>query len=584
MLSQLIRTRLPLPGAPGRMASGSLLGPGALELRPDRVRVGEVWQASFAVVGYPHEVSRGWLAPLLQAARDVDLSLHVEPLPPAVAVDRLRRQRARFESTRRLEQDHGRLPDPFIAAAAEDSEELMSRLARGQSRLFRAGLYLSVRAPSEPELEERTGRLRTLCSSLLLHAVPCSFRPFEGWLTTLPLGLDQLRLRRAFDTEALAASFPFAAADPPIDPDGVLYGLTPAGAPIILDRFQQDNYNTVLLARSGAGKSYLAKLEALRLLYRGVQVFVIDPEDEYRRLTHAVGGVHLALAGPSAVTLNPLDLPPNGGLQTLDERVMFLTELLELLLGTLSGEELPVLERAIHGCYTRAGINADPATHARPAPLLSDLAESLSAEPGAGQRLAERLAPYATGSHAQLFSRPTAAAPDGQLVCFSLRGLPERLKAPALLLTLDSIWRSLEGPLRRRCVLVDEAWLLMREPAGARFLSRLAKSARKRWCGLTAISQDADDLLGSELGRAVVSNAASQVLLRQAPQAIEQIGQAFNLTAGEKRHLLSCPTGHGLLICGEERLPLRVVASPDEHLLVTSSPADLANEDEERLP
>jgi type IV secretory pathway VirB4 component len=505
--------------------------------------------------------------------------LHVEPLPPQIAVDRLRRQRARFESTRRLEREQGRLPDPFVAAAAEDSEQLMDRLARGQSKLFRAGLYLAVRAQTEAELAERMSRLQTLCGSLLLHAVPCSFRPLEAWLSTLPLAVDQLRLRRAFDTEALAASFPFAAADPPIDPEGVLYGLTATGAPVILDRFRRDNYNTVLLARSGAGKSYLAKLEALRLLYRGVQVFVIDPEDEYRRLVAAVGGVHLPLAGPDAVTLNPLDLPAGDDPRALEERALFLTELVELLLGTLSGEELPVLDRAIRGCYAHVGISADPATHSRPAPLLGDLARTLAAEPGPGVRLAERLEPYATGSHAQLFARPTAAAPDGQLVCFSLRGLPERLKAPALLLTLDAIWRSLEGPLRKRCVLVDEAWLLMREPAGARFLSRLAKSARKRWCGLTAISQDADDLLSSELGRAVVANASSQVLLRQAPQAIEQIGQAFNLTAGERRHLLSCPTGHGLLVCGDERLPLRVVASRDEHRLVTSNPAELQDEE-----
>jgi type IV secretory pathway VirB4 component len=557
----------------------SLLGPAGLQLRHDRVRIGELWQAGFAVVGYPHEVSRGWLAPLLQAARDTDLALHVEPLPPQIAVDRLRRQRARFESTRRLEQERGQLPDPFVAAAAEDSEQLMGRLARGQSRLFRAGLYLAVRAQTEEELEERMSRLQTLCGSLLLHAVPCSFRPLEGWLSTLPLAVDQLRLRRAFDTEALAASFPFAAADPPIDPDGVLYGLTAAGAPVILDRFRRDNYNTVLLARSGAGKSYLAKLEALRLLYRGVQVFVIDPEDEYRRLVTAVGGVHIPLAGPDAVTLNPLDLPASDNPHALDERTLFLTELVELLVGTLGGEELPVLDRAIRACYQRAGITTDPVTHTRPAPLLPDLARTLAGDAATGARLAERLQPYATGSHAQLFARPTAAAADGQLVCFSLRGLPERLKAPALLLTLDSIWRSLDGPPRKRCVLVDEAWLLMREPAGARFLSRLAKSARKRWCGLTAISQDADDLLSSEFGRAVVANASSQVLLRQAPQAIEQIGQAFQLTAGERRHLLTCPTGQGLIVCGDERLPLRVIASPAEHQLVTSDPAELQHEE-----
>jgi len=553
----------------------SLLGPAGMQLRADRLHSGTGWQASFAVVGYPHEVARGWLAPLLQAARDADLALHVEPVPAQIAADRLRRQRARFESSRRLERDRGQLPDPFVAAAAEDSEQLMRRLARGQSKLFRAGLYLSVQAASEPELDERVARLKALCSSLLLHLVPASFRPFEGWLSTLPLAIDQLRLRRSFDSEALAASYPFAAADPPLDPTGTLYGLTPSGAPVLLDRFKGDNYNTVLLARSGAGKSYAAKLEALRLLYRGVQVFVIDPENEFERLTRAVDGVHLPLAGPDAVTLNPLDLPTDGTPESFDERALFLTELVTLLLGGLSADELPVLDRAIRTCYADAGITPDPATHNRPAPLLHDLAATLEAD-SEGKRLAERLQPYASGSHARLFSQPTSARPDGQLVCFSLRGLPARLQTAALLLTLDAVWRSLQGPLRKRCVLVDEAWLLMREPAGAAFLNRLAKSARKRWCGLTTISQDADDLLGSELGRAIVNNASSQILLRQSPQAIDQIGEAFYLTAGERHHLLTCPTGSGLLISGDQRLALRVIASPREHALVTTDPAELA--------
>lgn len=563
----------------GRQArnSGSLLGPPALELERDRLRAGEDWLASFAVVGYPSEVTRGWLAPLLRAARDADVSLHIEPIAPALASERLRRQRARLESTRRLEHERGLLGDPEVAAAAEDAGELAARLARGESRLFRSGLYLTVRAGSREQLDERIERLRALCSSLLLHTVPASFRPLEGWLSTLPLGLDRLRLRRAFDTGALAASFPFASADPPAE-DGVLYGLAASGAPILLDRFARDNYNSVLLARSGAGKSYLAKLEALRLLYRGVQVFVIDPEDEYRRLCEALGGSYLPLAGSEPVALNPLDLPAGGQAHALEARGLFLAELVELLLGGLSSEELAVLDRALRACYAGAGINDEPATHGRAAPLLSDLAQSLAAEGAAGASLAERLAPYASGSHSSLFASPTSARPEGQLVCFSLRGLPERLKAPALLLALDAIWRSLEGPLRRRCVLVDEAWLLMREPAGARFLYRLAKSSRKRWCGLTTVTQDAGDLLGSELGQSVVANASTQVLLRQAPQKIEQIGDAFGLSEGERRYLLACPTGEGLLLAGEERVSLRVVSSDEEHSLVTSDPAELVGE------
>jgi type IV secretory pathway VirB4 component len=496
-------------------------------------------------------------------------------MPPPIAADRLRRQRARLESTRRLEAERGRLPDPAVAAAAEDADELASRLARGQSRLFRSGLYLSVQAPSCEELEERSERLRAHCASLLLHTVPASFRPLEGWLSTLPLGLDRLRLRRAFDTEALAASFPFAAADPPAE-DGVLYGLAPSGAPILLDRFARDNYNTVLLARSGAGKSYLAKLEALRLLFEGVQVFIIDPEDEYRRLCQAVSGVYLPLAGEDAVALNPLEVPARGGRQALAERALFLAELVELLLGQLASEELPALERAVRACYAAAGISDDPSTHNRPAPLLTDLVRALTADGDVGRSVASRLEPYARGAHSSLFAGASTAQPDGQLVCFSLRGLPERLKAPALLSCLDAIWRSLEGPLRKRCVLVDEAWLLMREPAGAKFLYRLAKSSRKRWCGLTTVTQDAGDLLSTELGQSVVSNSATQLLLRQAPQAIERVGEAFKLSEGERRYLLSCPTGQGLLLTGEERVPLRVVASSEEHALVTSNPAELA--------
>jgi hypothetical protein len=234
----------------------------------------------------------------------------------------------------------------------------------------------------------------------------------------------------------------------------------------------------------------------------------------------------------------------------------------------------------VRACYAGAGIGADTATHSRPAPLLGDLLQSLTADGDVGAGIASRLEPYASGAHSSLFAHPSSAQPDGQLVCFSLRGLPERLKAPALLLCLDAIWRSLEGPLRKRCVLVDEAWLLMREPAGAKFLYRLAKSARKRWCGLTTVTQDAGDLLASELGQSVIANAATQVLLRQAPQAIDRIGDAFHLSAGERRYLLSCPTGSGLLLLtsqhGEERVPIRVVASADEHRLVTSDPAELA--------
>ncbi len=559
--------------------------PAAVEVERDWLRTGDVWQRTLTVVGYPREVGRGWLAPLLRAAGELDLALHIEPIAPALAADRLRRQRARLESSRRIDADRGRLTDPVLAAAVEDADELAGALARGESRLFRSGVYLSVSAGSREELEHRTERVKALCASMLLHVVPATFRALDGWLSTLPLGADRLGLRRTFDTAALSAGFPFASADPPLE-DGVLYGLTDSGAPVLVDRFARTNFNTVTLAYSGAGKSYKAKLEALRLLYRGVQVFILDPEDEYHALCEAVGGAYLPLTGARAVALNALDLPEvadeDEG-RALDERILFLADLIELLVGGLDGGELAVLDRSARAAYHTAGITSDPATHRRPAPLLADLVRALQDESETGRRLAERLSPYATGSHSSLFDRPTSVKPDSHLVCFSLRGLPERMRAPALMLALDAIWRSLEGPLRRRVVLVDEAWDLMRETPsaareapGARFLYRLAKKARKRWTGLTTITQDPGDLLDSPLGQAVVNNACEHFLLRQSPQAIERVGQAFGLTKGERRYLLTCPVGHGLLIAAEQRIPLAVKASPDEHELVTSDPAELA--------
>jgi type IV secretory pathway VirB4 component len=541
-----------------------LFGPAAVALGVDHVRVGTRLQQTYAVSGYPHEVGFGWLAPLLSA--ELELSLHCEPFPPALAATRLQKQRARFESTRRLEAERGGLADLAVAAAADDSHELAARLARGESRLLRAGLYLTLSASDEQQLAEHAAALRALCASQLLTLVPTSFRAEEAWRSSLPLALDRLRLRRTFDTEALAASFPFAAVEPPNAANGCFYGVAPSGAPIVFDRFAGDNYNSVILARSGAGKSFLAKLEALRLLYRGVQVFVLDPEDEYARLCTAVGGDYLPLAGAGAVALNPFALGERTPAAVAD-RVAFLAELLELMGGPLAPGEAAALDRAVRGVYDASDTCE---------PTLVTLQRALAELDASGRALAGRIEPFSDGAFSSLFNAPRAARSNAPLVCFSLRGLPERLKPVALCLALDAIWRELETSLRRRCVIVDEAWMIVAVPAGAAFLQRLAKSARKRWCGLTTITQDAGDLLASELGHAIVANAACQILLRQAPQAIERVGGAFGLSDGERRYLLGCPRGHGLFVCGEDRFPLQVLASEFEHRLATSDPAVLA--------
>src|SRR6266498_3525083 len=555
---------------------GGLPAPDAIEVGPRWLRVGGTWCHTLAVTGYPHEVPLGWLEPILAAPGTLDVALHIEPIPPVIAAERLRKQLARLESTRRLDTDTGRLADFQAEAAADDAAELARRLARGQGRLFRVGLYVTIRAHTEQELDTQTDAIRALLGSLLLTSHPATFRTLQGWATTLPLGVDALKLRRTFDTEALAASFPFASAELP-NTDGVLYGrnLNSQGL-VFWDRFAQRNYNTVLLAPSGAGKSYLAKLEALRWLYRGVEVFVVDPEREYQRLARAVGGTYLRLGAPD-VRLNPFDLPtPTGATadrEALTRRALFLHTLISVLLGgPPTPEEAAALDRAILACYKAKGISPDP--------LLRDLGATLAWDdhPGA-KTLAARLEPFTTGSHRGLFDGPTTTRPEGHLVVFSLRELPDELAAVGTLLVLDAIWRQVTNPAarRRRLVVVDEAWLLLRDPVGAKYLLRLAKAARKHWCGLTVATQDAADLLASDLGQAVVANAATQILLGQAPQTIDQVARAFRLSGGERQFLLGAQRGEGLLLAGEHRVAFKSLASPStEHALATSDPAELA--------
>jgi len=417
-------------------------------------------------------------------------------------------------------------------------------------------------------------------------------------VSTLPLGIDALALRRSFDTAALAAAYPFASAELSAT-SGVLYGTAAKGAGLVCwDRFACDNYNSVILACSGAGKSYLAKLEVLRSLYRGIEVAVIDPEDEYRRLAEAVGGAYVHLGAPG-VRINPFDLMPVPYIKSvgrddigttgvasddaLVRQALFVHGLIAVLLGEpVDAATKPALDRSILAAYASVGITADPRTHQRPAPLLGDLATALAADPDeAARALAARLAPFIVGSHRGLFDGPTTTRPEGHLVVFSLRDLPDELKAAGTLLTLQAIWQRVSEPAtrRRRLVVVDEAWLLMREPEGARFLFRMAKSARKHWCGLTVVTQDAADLLGSPLGQAIVANAATQILLRQAPQAIDALAAAFRLSDGERAYLLGAKRGEGLLSCGPDRVAFAALASPTEHRWCTSDPAELAEEE-----
>ncbi len=580
-MSRLVRRLLgQLVGVPP-LRPPAVFGPDAPEVLPRAVVVGGEWCRTFAVTGYPREVGRGWLEPLSTHPGRLDVALGIVPVPPAIAADRLRRQLARLESGRRADAAKGRLADPDVDVAATDARDLAQGIARGEQKLFQVALTLTVHAPSEQALDAECTRVRASCASLLLDAQPATWRHLQGWVTTLPLGVDDLGATRSFDTAALSAAYPFALGELGAT-TGVLYGTAARGGGLVCwDRFAADNYNSVILARSGAGKSYLAKLEALRSLYSGVEVAVVDPEDEYRRLADAVGGAYVHLGAPG-VRVNPFDLGP--GPDPLTRQALFLHTLVALLLGEpVTAAAKPALDRAILAAYASVGITTDPRTHARPAPVLADLARALDSDADpAAQALSSRLAPFVTGSHRGLFDGSTTTRPEGHLVVFSLRDLPEELRPAGTLVTLDAIWRRVADPARRRrrLVIVDEAWLLMRDPEGAKFLYRAAKSARKHWCGLAVVTQDAADLLASPLGTAVVANAATQILLRQAPQAIDALTEAFGLSQGERAYLLGAAQGDGILVHGSDRVAFHALASPAEHRLVTTDPTDLAEIDE----
>ncbi|MGI5506486.1 VirB4 family type IV secretion system protein [Lentzea sp. CA-135723] len=566
--------------------------PDAISVHPRALEVGGEWLASFAVTGYPREVHPGWLQPLLTYPGRVDVSLHVEPIDPVTAASRLKKQLSKLESGRRHTSDKGRLIDPHVEAATEDAYELSARVARGEGKLYRFGLYLTVHAPTEEALSNEVSAVRSLAASLLLDCKPTTYRSLQGWITSLPMGLDLIGMRRTFDTSALASAFPFTSPDlPPPDPTsvgaptGVLYGFNIGSQGLVHhDRFALDNHNSVILGRSGAGKSYLVKLELLRSLYRGIEVHVIDPEDEYARLAAAIGGTHIRL-GADQVRLNPMDLPihtrPDGRRtaprDALIRRSLFTHTVVSVLLGReLEPAERAVLDRAITATYQRAGITSDPRTWTRAAPLLADLVAVLTESGGA--QLSAGLEPYVTGSFSGMFSGPTTTRPEGHLVVFSLRDLSDELKPIGTLLALDAVWRQVSNPAirKRRLAVVDEAWLLMKERAGAEFLFRASKTFRKHKAGLVAITQDTPDLLASHLGKAVVANSATQILLRQSPQAIDEICSVFNLSLGERQFLLSADQGQGLLSTGMQRVAFQAIASPAEHYLVTSDPTEVA--------
>ncbi len=544
----------------------ALLAPAGFSESPAFVSVGDRVARTLAVVRYPTRLHLGWLGDLQSMEGDVDISLHIQPGAGQTAMSFLARRIAELSSTIRVSEERGSRGDPFRRAALQDALELQDRLAQGSERLFDTSLYFTVWARTLDELEPATQRLEALLGTRLVHTRRLLFQMRPALLSTLPLGMDELATRRPLSTTALSASFPFTGSDLR-SRSGLLYGVNAATrSPVVVDRFALENHNAVVLATSGAGKSYLVKVELARAVLNGARVLVIDPEGEYATLMAGLGARVVAVRPGAGTSLDPFAVT-DGSPGALSVRVSTLTTLFDLLAGGLRPAERAAVEAAVSVAYAKAGYaDGKPITSLVP-PRLVHVQFHLRAHQGM-DGVCSRLERYVNGAGAWLFRRAESAENDGGNVAYVLAGLPEEERAAAMFLVLDRIWRALADSVRPTLVVVDEAWWLMRHADTAAFLFRLVKTARKRRAGLTLVTQDVGDVLSSNDGEAVITNSAVQILMKQAPQAMPRLAELFRLTRAEQVWLLNAQQGEGLLVAQGRRVPLKVVATEEEARLI----------------
>jgi type IV secretory pathway VirB4 component len=575
----------------GTRSVADVVSPAGLDAARSHLLLDGRYVRVLGLAEYPRYVYANWLGRLVDFDAPLDISLHIDPLDSGTTVRQLTHKLVEFQSSRMLDARSGKIASAEREVAYEDVERLRDALQRGEERVFSASLYLCLRSSAEAALDDLTRRVDAALSGMLASARPALYEMLPGLLSCLPAGQDHLGRCRNLETTSLATMIPFTSSHLSME-RGILYGISVHNnSLVIFDPFSREleNANKVVFAKSGAGKSYACKVEALRALMLGVEYYVIDPEDEYRRVCDAVGGQYIRLSGSSAHRINPFDLPAVAGgtegedSDPLTERLQSLQGLLGLMLAdrgsTLSQREKGALDAALLETYRRAGITRDPQTHKQPAPVLRDLYKLLR-EQGDSQGLADRLERYVDGSLGQVFSSPTSVDLDRPFVVFNVRDLDADLRPLGVYLIADYIWRQVRTRRRPRMLLIDEAWSLMQHAEGARFLSSMARQARKYYLGLTTVTQDVEDFLATPEGHTVLANSSVQLLMRQDSSTIDAVSQTFRLSAGEREFLLACRKGEGLFFAQGNHIALRVEASPMEHSLVTTDPAELVEQEE----
>ncbi len=564
----------------GLISVQDIIAPSAIEVDFDWMRINNHYYRTLFVISYPRFVSANWLSSLINFDHSLDISMNIYPTEGKEILSDLRRKIAEMEAEISSDIQRGKVIDPSTKAKLEDALNLQEELVKGIERFFQFGLYITVGAASVKELNQITKELESSLGSLLIIPKYATLQMENAFVTTLPLAEDKLNVSRNMDTTSLASTFPFVSSDLS-DDKGIMYGLNQHnGSLIVFDRFSLENANSVLFAKSGAGKSYLVKLEALRSLMFGTEVMVIDPENEYKALTEAVGGQFITFSFESNSKINPFDLeitPDEESKNQLGRKIMALHSLFKLVMGELNAKEEALLDRALIQTYKMRGITpTKPPQPDTQMPLIEDLYKVLlGMEEEQAASLAARLEKFTKGSFAGLFNSQTNVELNSEFISFGIRDLEEKLRPIAMHIVLDFIWNKIRKNLKKRILIVDEGWYLMQYADTGQYLFSLAKRARKYYLGLTTVTQDVQDFLGSDYGKALVTNSSIQVLLKQHPAAIDQVTEVFYLSEGERQLLLGADIGEGIFFAGQNHVAIKVIASPDEHKLITSSPEDL---------
>ena len=552
------------------------------------IQQGSKYGRTMYVYGYPRELYTGWLSSVINIDEVLDISMFIYPVDTQVVLNNLRKKVTQLEASLSINSEKGKVRDPAMEAALQDAEELRNQLQIGSEKFFRFGLYITIYADSIDELNFIQHKIETIFGQQLVFSKVASAQQEQGLNSTIPQLTDQLQVRRNMNTGAISTSFPFTSADL-TDGKGVLYGINMHNnGLVIFDRFSLENANMVVFAKSGAGKSFTVKLEALRSMMLGSDIVIIDPENEYQKLSDAVGGSYIRLSLNSDTRINPFDLPRVIDTDEADDalraNLVTLHGLLRQMLGGsqttaggqiiagLTAAEEADIDQALIDTYARVGITADPLTHHSTPPTIADLYDTLLHMGGTGPSLAQRLRKFTSGTFAGIFSQQSNIDINNTMVVFNIRDLEDELRPIAMYIVLNHIWNITRTDQKRRMLIVDEAWQLMRYDDSANFLFSLAKRARKYQLGLTTITQDVEDFMGSKMGRAIVANSSMQLLLKQSTSAVDVLSSVFKLTEEEQKRLANFPVGQGLFFAGQNHVHIQIQASDTEYELINTSP------------